>query len=95
LVEAARGAVRTKNKYLQDLYQRLATRRGKQQALVVVGHSLLVTGFYLITRHTKYEDLGDNYFDECDRKVVRRQAVKRLEELGHRVELRLAPVTAA
>jgi transposase len=71
------------------------SRRGKQQALVVVGHSLLVTGFYLITRHTKYEDLGDNYFDECDRKVVRRQAVKRLEELGHRVDLRLAPVTAA
>ncbi len=87
--------MRTKNKYLQDLYQRLATQRGKQQALVVVGHSLQVTGFYQITRHTKYEDLGDNYFDECDRKVVRRQAVKCLEELGHRVDLRRAPVTAA
>ena len=67
LVEAAHGAARTKHKYFQALYRRLAARRGKQRALIAVGHSLLVTGYYLITRQTKYEDLGGNYFDERDR----------------------------
>jgi len=92
LVEAAHGAARTKNKYFQSLYRRLAARRGKQRALVAVGHSLLITGYYLITRQTKYEDLGGNYFDERDREAVKRRAVKRLEKLGYRVDL--APIAA-
>ena len=93
LVEAAQGAARTKNKYYQALYHRLAARRGKQRALMAAGHSLLVTGFYLITRQTMYEDLGGNYFDERDREAVKRRAVKRLEKLGYRVDL--SPCAAA
>jgi transposase len=87
LIEAAHGAAHTKHKYFQALYRRLAARRGKQRAAVAVGHSLLVTGYYLITRQTAYEDLGGNYFDERDREAVRRRAVRRLEKLGYRVEL--------
>jgi len=49
LIEAAHGAARTKDKYFQAQYRRLAARRGKQRAAVAVGHSLLVTGYYLIT----------------------------------------------
>ena len=92
LVEAAHGAARTKNKYFQALYRRLAARRGKQRAFVAVGHSLLVTGYYLITRQTKYEDLGGNYFDERDREAVKRRAVKRLEKLGYQVQLAPAAI---
>jgi transposase len=90
LIEAAHGAARTKHKYFQALYGRLAARRGKQRAAVAVGHSLLVTGYYLITRQTTYQDLGGNYFDERDREAVKRRAVRRLERLGYRVEL--API---
>ena len=86
LIEAAHGAAHTKHKYFQALYRRLAARRGKQRAAVAVGHSLLVTGYYLITRQTKYEDLGGNYFDERDREAVKRRAVKRLEKLGYQVQ---------
>jgi transposase len=92
LVEAAHGAARTKHKYFQALYRRLAARRGKQRALIAVGHSLLVTGYYLITRQTKYEDLGGNYFDERDREAVKRRAVKRLEKLGYQVQLAPAAI---
>lgn len=92
LVEAAHGAARTKNKYYQALYHRLVPRRGKQRALVAVGHSLLVTGYYLITRQQSYRDLGANYFDERDREGVKRRAVRRLEQLGYQVQL--MPVTA-
>lgn len=92
LVEAAHGAARKKHSYYKTLYHRIAARRGKQRAAVAVGHSLLVTGFYLITRNKTYHDLGENYFDERDREQVKRRAVKRLEKLGFQVTLE--PVTA-
>jgi transposase len=90
LVEAAHGAARTKDKYFKNLYHRLAGRRGKKRAIVAVGHSLLVTGYYMITRATDYTDLGANYFDERNQERVKRQAVKRLEKLGFQVQLKLA-----
>jgi transposase len=94
LIEAAHGAAHTKHKYFQALYRRLASRRGRQRAAVAVGHSLLVTGYHLITRQTAYEDLGGNYFDERDREAVKRRAVRRLEKLGYRVELAPTAVPA-
>jgi transposase len=88
LVEAAHGAAHTKDKYFKNLYHRLAGRRGKKRAIVAVGHSLLVTGYYLITRGQDYQDLGPNYFDERNKEMVKRQALKRLEKLGFQVELK-------
>jgi transposase len=87
LIEAAHGAAHAKGKYFQALYYRLAARRGKQRAAVAVGHSLLVAGYYLITRQSTYQDLGANYFDERDREAVKRRAVRRLEKLGYQVQL--------
>jgi transposase len=95
LTEAAHGAAHTKNKYFQALYRRLAARRGKQRAAIAVGHSLLTTGYYLITRHTTYQDLGGNYFDERDREGVKRRAVQRLEKLGYTVQLVPTPALAS
>lgn len=92
LIEAAHGAAHTKKSYYKGLYHRLAARRGKQRAAVAVGHSLLVTGYYLITRHQTYADLGENYFDERDREQVKRRMVKRLEKLGFRVSVTPVPV---
>ena len=56
----------TAEKYFQAQYRRWAARRGKHRAAVAVGHSLLVTGYHLITRQLAYQDLGANYFDERD-----------------------------
>lgn len=92
LVEAAHGAARTKQKYFQTLYRRLAARRGKQRALIAVGHSLLVTGYHLIRCNRTYQDLGADYFDRRDQDAVRKRAVRRLERLGYRV--RLTPLQA-
>jgi len=92
LIEAAHGAAHTKEKYFQAQYRRLAARRGKQRAAVAVGHSLLVTGYYLITRQETYQDLGANYFDERDREAVKRRSVRRLEKLGFQVQLK--PIAA-
>ena len=87
LTEAAHGAARTKDKYYQTLYRRIATKRGKKRAAIAVGHSLLVTGYYMITRQTNYTDLGANYYDERDREGAKRRAVKKLEQLGYSVQL--------
>jgi transposase len=91
LTEAAHGAARTKHKYYQAMYQRLVGRRGKKRAIVAVAHSLLVTGYYLITRKRDYQDLGHNYFDERQRDAVKRRAVRRLEQLGFQVSLTPPP----
>jgi transposase len=91
LTEAAHGAARTKNKYYQAMYHRLVGRRGKKRATVAVAHSLLVTGYYLITRRQDYHDLGHNYFDERNREAVKRRAVQRLERLGFQVTLAPTP----
>jgi len=93
LTEAARGAARTKRSYFAAQYHRLAGRRGKKRAIIAVGHSLLVTGYYLITQERDYVDLGVQYFDQRDRAAVRRRSVRRLEHLGYTVTL--APVAAA
>lgn len=95
LVEAAHGAAHTKDKYFKAMYHRLAGRRGKKRAIVAVGHSLLVTGYHMITRHQDYQDLGANYFDERNREMVKRNAVKRLERLGFQVDLKPALAVAA
>jgi transposase len=94
LTEAAHGAARTKKKYLSAQYHRIAARRGSKRAIWAVGHSILTISYYLLTRHTTYQDLGHNYFDERDREGVKRRAVRRLEQLGYQVTLS-PPATAA
>lgn len=87
LMEAAHGAIRTKDTYLTAQYRRLAARRGKKRALVAVAHSILTIVYYVLTRREPYRELGGNYFDERDRKAVERRLVARLEHLGNHVSL--------
>lgn len=87
LVEAAQAVARTRGTYLAAQYRRLAARRGKQKATVAVGHSLLVIAYQLLAHGHEYDDLGANYFDERDRQLVQRRLVRRLEDLGYRVNL--------
>jgi transposase len=87
LVEAAHGAARTKSSYLQAQYRRLARRRGKQKAALAVGHSILVMIYHILTKHEPYRELGADHFDHKAAEAIQRQAVRRLERLGFKVEL--------
>ena len=87
LVEAAHGAVHTKNKYPKAHYHRIAGRRGKKKALIAVGHTILVIAYHVLTQREPYRDLGPNYFDERDRKAVETRCVRRLQRLGYQVTL--------
>ncbi len=87
LMEAAHGAVRTRGSYFGAQYRRLAGRRGSKRALVAVAHSILVVVYHVLSRHVAYQELGGNYFDERERQMVEKRAVRRLEKLGYQVQL--------
>jgi transposase len=90
LVEAAWGAVHTRDSYFGALYRRLAGRRGVKRAIVAVVHALLVVVYHLLREGTAYRELGSNYFDERDRLAVVGPSVRRLERLGYKVTLEVA-----
>ncbi len=90
LTQAAWGASVTKGSYFKALYHRLAARKEKKRAIVGVAHALLVTGYILVATGRKYEDLGADYFDRIDRERLTKRLVKRLERLGHNVQLQPA-----
>jgi len=74
------------------LYRRLQARRGTKNALVAVGHAILVIIDHILSRQEAYQDLGANDFDEQDRQAVQRRLVRRLEQLGYQGTLQPAPL---
>jgi transposase len=87
LTQAAWAATHAKKSYFGALYRRLAPRRGKQRALIAVTHSMLVTLYHMLSRHTAYADLGTAHFDRCHKQRRTRSLVQRLEALGYSVAL--------
>jgi transposase len=90
LIEAAQGAMRTKDTYLRAQGERLTRRRGKKRAVVAVAHTILRMAYHMLSRCQPYQDLGSNYFDERERAAIARQSVRRLEHLGFQVTLQTA-----
>lgn len=87
LVEAARGAGRTKATYLGAQYRRLVPRLGPKRAALAVAHSICQRIWIVLARHEPYADLGVDYFDRRDSEAVKRRAIKRLADLGYQVTL--------
>lgn len=87
LSEAAWGASRTRNSYLAAQYRRLASRRGKNRALLAVGHSILGIIYHLLKEEVEYHDLGADYFTQREPEWLKRYLVRRLEQMGFTVQL--------
>jgi len=87
LGQSAWAAARTKNTYVAVQFRRLAAKRGRKRAIVAIGHSLLVTGYYLLRKQCMYQDPGADYFDRINAAGLKRYLVKRLESLGQKVTL--------
>lgn len=58
LIEAARGASRTKDTYLGAQYRRLAPRRRPNKASVAVAHSIVVSAWHMLSTGQTYHELG-------------------------------------
>lgn len=87
LTESAWAAGRSKGSYLGERFRSLATRKGRKRALVAVAHELLTIIYYLMTRGTRYLDLGLRYLEERNRNAIQRQALRQLHRLGYHVNL--------
>jgi transposase len=95
LTQAAHAASKMKNTYLNAQFRRLASRRGKKRAIMAVAHSILVIVYHMIQNKEPYRELGSDYFDKRNVKVTTRRMVRRLEQLGYKVNLEvLIPVLA-
>jgi hypothetical protein len=91
LQEAALGATRTKDSYLQAQYQRLKPRLGHRRALGAVQHSMLIAYWHMFTNGETYRELGGDYYQRRDferlTKRLTKRLVARLQSLGHNVTL--------
>jgi transposase len=87
LVQAAWAAVRTKHSYYRAQVLRLRARRGPKKAIVAVAASMLTAIYYLLRDGVDYRELGSHYFERLDRTKATHRLVKRLRDLGYRVQL--------
>lgn len=85
LVQAAHG-VRRSHTYLGERYRRLKKRRGSKRAAVAIGHNILVIYYQMMKTGQDYQEKGEEFFHQRDRKKVESQLVQRLKRLGYQVE---------
>ena len=85
---AAIGASRTKNTYLAARYRRLVRRRGKQRALVALGHTILKAAWHIMAEDVDYIDLGADHYahtGNTERRAFR--LTSELRAMGYQVTL--------
>ena len=90
LVQAAWAASRKKNSYFKAQFHRISMRRGPKKAVVAVAASMLTAAYHMLQRGVFYEDLSANHFDRRDKDKVAKRLIRRLEELGLKVEVKAA-----
>src|SRR5690625_6454506 len=78
-IEAAHS-VRCSKNYLGALYRRMAARKGRKRAAIVVAHAILRISYYLLTRKEMYVDLGEDYFDKQRKQSIVKHSLRRSEE---------------
>jgi hypothetical protein len=54
---------------------------------MAVAHSLLVVIYHVLRNRQPYAELGTDYLDRLDAARIERHHVRRLEQLGHTVNL--------
>jgi transposase len=96
LVQAAWAASHTKGSYLQALYHRVAARRGKKRAIIAVAHSIVISGWHMLTKNEPYREPAAATLSEKQKAKAVKRSVKKLKSLGYEVDLKpvilLAPI---
>ena len=90
LVQAAWGATRKKDSYLQAQFLRLRARRGPKKAVVAVAASMLVAAYHMLRNHAQYRDLGPHYFLRIDTARKAERLARQIRQLGYEVDIRKA-----
>jgi transposase len=89
LLQAAWGATRKKDCFLQAFFHRLKNRRGWPKAIMALAHKLLVLIYEIMRTRQPYRELGGDYYDRLHPERTVRRLVDRLERLGVEVTLQV------
>jgi transposase len=87
LVTAAWAAIRVKGSYLQAQFLRLRARRGAKKAILAAAASMLNAAWHILKDRVEYKDLGADHFARRDRSKAIRRLLRRLDDLGCKVQL--------
>jgi transposase len=90
LVQAAWAASRTKESYLRAQFLRIKSRRGPKKAILAVAATMLQACYYILRDGVPYRDLGADHFDRRDKAKLAKRLLRRLEDLGVKVDLKTA-----
>ena len=85
LVPAAWAASHSRGTSLAGHYHRLVKRMGKKKALVAVAHSILVIVDHLLSRRTRYAELGENVIKQRSVHAQSQRLIRQLEALGCKI----------
>lgn len=87
LTECGHAAARARGTYLSERYRQVVRRRGKKKAIVAVGHDILTTAWYLLSRNQPYHEVGAEFVRTQAEEAMRVRAIRQLIDLGHVVTL--------
>ena len=90
LVQAAWGATRKKESYLQAPFLRLKSRRGPKKAILAVAASMLTAAYVMLRDGVEYHDLGPQHVVRRDKDQIAKRLLQRLHDLGVNVEVKVA-----
>jgi transposase len=87
LVTAAWAAARKNDSYLKAQFLRIKSRRGAKKAILAVAASMLTAVYYMLRDGAEYRDLGALHFDRRDKTKTIRRLVRKLNDLGCKVDI--------
>jgi len=90
LVQSAWSAVRVKGSYLQAQFHRIRARRGAKKAIIAVAASMLTAIWHMLRDGTEWQDLGAAHFDRADAQKTANRLIRRLQQLGVKVQVATA-----
>jgi transposase len=86
LVQAEWAAIKVKGSYLQAQFHRLRARRDAKKAIIGVAASMLTAAWHMLRNGTGWHDLGAAHFDRADVTKTANRLIRRLQQIGYRVE---------
>jgi transposase len=88
LVQAAWASIRVRGSYLGAQFRRLKGRRGPMKAIIAVAASILTGAFFILRDGVPWKDMTSAHFDTLEKDKLAKRLIRRLSDLGIRVEIR-------
>ena len=82
LCQAAWGASRKKDCFLNAFFQRHKAKQGAPKAIIATAHRLLVIAYCLLRDGTTYQERGGDFYDQLNAARTRQRLIERLRRLG-------------